>query len=1074
MSGRNRLSSMQGGEELFGTGNGEATRSDSRGEVIRGPLSRRPAGPAPALPSRLLPTARALRAGARLLAAALALSAPLGAGAAAAEDATLPTVSVSDAQAYEDNWHIIFEVSLSEPSSEWVEVDFSTAGVTATKGTDFRGGSHRVTFPPNREEPQRISVRIYDDQATEPDETFTFTLANPVGATLGNATATGTIRNDDTGATLAASDIEDTTATLTIAGHTGGWWYKGVDFFARSAAQCTAVAAGTTAVDVSGLTAAGRHYYEAHSDSSCDTRLAKVWFSTLAPEGVTPTVSVSDAEVSEDGNWMRFKVSLSEPSREEVTVDVRTSGGTATSGTDFRAESKTLTFPANSRGAQGLYVIVYDDQDSEPDETFTVTLTNPVGATLGDATATGTILDDGDTGATLSAGDIEDTTATLTIAGHTDGWWYRGRESGTSQQWGTCTAVAAGTTSVGISGLTTVTDYEYLAYSDSACGRNLANVKFGTLAPEGTPTVSVSDAEVSEDGTWMSFKVSLSHPSREEVIVSYGTTSGTATKGTDFASPRWGYGPVRFGANSSETVRSASVIVYDDQDPEPDETFTLTLKKPTGATLGDATATGTILDDGDTDATLGASDIEDTTATLTIAGHTDGWWYKRRAHLCTAVAAGTTAVGLSGLSALTTYEYFAFSDSACGTKLANVEFRTLAPAAAPTVSVSDARGYEDRSIKFRVSLSHPSREDVVVRYVTRSGTATKGIDFASGIGFVEIPANSRGHHAHVRVNDDQDFEQPDETFTLTLTEATGATLGDATATGTILNDGDTAATLSASDIGETTATLTVSGHAGGWWHRSRKPGTSRWLGGCTAVTAGATSVSIDGLAALEAYEYFAFSDSTCRTKLANVEFRTLAPAGTPTVSVSDAGEFEDNGWMNFKVSLSQPSSEPVVVWYETRSGTATKGTDFDSRGGHVTIPTNSWEVVGSKSHFTVSVLLEDDDDIEPDETFTLTLTRATGATLGDATATGRIWNDDTGVTLGAGDIDETTATLTISGHAGGWWYRGVDRYNSERGACTAVAAGTTAASIGGLTAATGYAYTAYSDSGCRHIRPCAG
>ena len=46
-----------------------------------------------------------------------------------------------------------------------------------------------------------MPVRVHDDQDPEPDETFTVTLTNPVGATLGDATATGTIRNDDTAET---------------------------------------------------------------------------------------------------------------------------------------------------------------------------------------------------------------------------------------------------------------------------------------------------------------------------------------------------------------------------------------------------------------------------------------------------------------------------------------------------------------------------------------------------------------------------------------------------------------------------------------------------------------------------------------------------------------------------------------------------------------------------------------------------------------------------------------------------------------------------------------------------------
>ena len=1054
MSGKNWQPSIpdstDGDGGLFGTGSGEAIRSHSHGDVMRGsggndeilsaggndalrvrspngclgqlapraadatlrnfptrpgtgcsprsgrrfhlsPLSRRPAGPAPALPSRLLPTgiALAFRAGACLLAAALALSAPFGVGTAAAEDATLPTVSVSDVEAYEDSVYITFVVSLSQPSSEQVTVDFSTAGVTATKGTDFSGGSHTVTFPPNREKPQRIGVRLYDDHENEPDETFTFTLANPVGATLGNATATGTIRNDDTGATLSASDIEDTTATLTIAGHTDGWWYKGGDLAGRNAHQCTAVAAGTTAVDIGGLTAAGYHYYEAHSDSSCDTRLAKVFFWTLAPQGVTPTVSVSDAEVSEDGTWMRFWVSLSEPSREEVTVRYRTSSGTATSRVDFRAKWGTLTFAPNRIGRQWVGVTVYDDQDPEPDETFTLTLTNPTGATLGDATATGTIRDDGDTGATLSAGDIEDTTATLTIGNHTDGWWYRGRESGASQQWGTCTAVAAGTTSVGISGLTTVTDYEYLAYSDSACGTKLAKLKFGTIAPAGTPTVSVSDAEISEAGGSIRFKVSLSHPSRENVTVRYALWSGTATMGTDFERP---WLPVlHFYANSSRTVHTESVKVYDDQEPEPDETFTLTLTKAWGATLGNVRATGTILDDGDTDARLAASDIEDTSATLTIGNHTDGWWYrgedKRTNELgaCTAVAAGTTSVSIGGLTTITNYDYTAYSDSACETKLARVTFRTIAPAGTPAVSVSDGQVSEDGgSVRFWVSLSHPSRERVTVDYHTTGGTATSGTDFSAESRTLGFSANSGDSYAlHVRVIDDQDPE-PDETFTVTLSNPTNATLGDATATGTIMDDGDTGVTLGAGDIEDTTATLTVTDHTGGWWYKGRAHS-------CTAVAAGTTSVSISGLTAVTTYEYGAYSDSDCQTKLAKVKFKTLAPEGvTPAVRVSDAEVSEDGTWMQFWVSLSEPTRAEVTVDVRTSDGTAAGGSDFEAASRTLTFAPNSTEAE------LMPVLVHDDRLPEPDETFTVTLTNPTNATLGDATATGTIRNDDTG------------------------------------------------------------------------------
>ena len=504
-----------------------------------------------------------------------------------------PTVSVSDVQQYEDETWMTFIVSLSAPSRDTVTVDVYTSDGTATRNTDYRSVSRKLTFRPNSMNVrQPVPVLVYDDQEVEPDETFTVTLTNPTGATLGDdATATGTIKNDgDTAVKLTASGIGDTTATLTISGHKGSWWYRARDTRTSQWGTCTAVAAGKTAVGISGLTAVKSYEYTAYSDSTCTTKLATVEFRTIAPLG-TPTVSVSDVQGPEDETWMTFEVSLSAPSRDTVTVDVATSGGTATSGTDYRSVSEKLTFPPNSTDAQHANVLVYDDQDLEPDETFTVTLTNPTGATLGDATATGTIRND-DTAAKLAASDIGNTTATLTISGHTGGWWYRGQDSGTSK-WGTCTAVAAGTTAVGISGLTAVRTYEYTAYSNSTCTTKLAKVEFRTLAPKGTPTVSVSDVRRYEDQTWMTFEVSLSAPSRETVKVDVKTSDGTATSGTDYRSVSR---TLTFSPNS-RSPQHVPVLVYDDQDLEPDETFTVTLTNPTGATLGDSTATGTIRND---------------------------------------------------------------------------------------------------------------------------------------------------------------------------------------------------------------------------------------------------------------------------------------------------------------------------------------------------------------------------------------------------------------------------------------------------------------------------------------------
>ena len=101
-------------------------------------------------------------------------------------------------------------------------------------------------------------------------------------------------------------------------------------------------------------------------------------------------------------------MTLSAASSDEVTVAYATSDGTATGGDDYTAASGTLTFPAGSTASQSVTVTVIDDAvDEAEEETFTLTLSGAVNATLprrGNATlaATGTIVDDDDPQVTVS------------------------------------------------------------------------------------------------------------------------------------------------------------------------------------------------------------------------------------------------------------------------------------------------------------------------------------------------------------------------------------------------------------------------------------------------------------------------------------------------------------------------------------------------------------------------------------------------------------------------------------------------------------------------------------------------
>ncbi len=102
-------------------------------------------------------------------------------------------------------------------------------------------------------------------------------------------------------------------------------------------------------------------------------------------------LSVADAEAEEGTDpELVFAVTLDRARAEDTTVDYATSDGTATAGADYTAKRGTLTF-APGETSKTVEVTVLDDSHDEGTETMTLTLSNPSGAYLADAEATGTI-----------------------------------------------------------------------------------------------------------------------------------------------------------------------------------------------------------------------------------------------------------------------------------------------------------------------------------------------------------------------------------------------------------------------------------------------------------------------------------------------------------------------------------------------------------------------------------------------------------------------------------------------------------------------------------------------------------
>jgi hypothetical protein len=112
--------------------------------------------------------------------------------------------------------------------------------------------------------------------------------------------------------------------------------------------------------------------------------------------GGTPSISIADKAIVEGDSGtkaLRLKLTLSAASASDVTVRFTTSNGSATAPGDYKAKNVTVTIPAGST-SKLAGVVVIGDAAVEPNETFTVTLSSPVGATIADGSATATITND--------------------------------------------------------------------------------------------------------------------------------------------------------------------------------------------------------------------------------------------------------------------------------------------------------------------------------------------------------------------------------------------------------------------------------------------------------------------------------------------------------------------------------------------------------------------------------------------------------------------------------------------------------------------------------------------------------
>jgi hypothetical protein len=331
------------------------------------------------------------------------------------------------------------------PTGTQVTLIWSTGDVSARGGASCGAGvdylaQSQVGLTVSAAQPNgQINVPICGDTRDEANETFNVILSVSSGsATLARNTATGTIVDDDPAPTIsvgAAQQVEGNSGTTTLAVPvvlstpserpvTANFQTEVTGLTATQASNCTGgadlqlasgqvsiaegVDRGVANVSICGdVVAEPNQTFRVRLTGATNASLATASSAIGTILNDDATFSVNDVTVTEPVSGtktVRFTVSLSSTSSNEVRVSYRTTDGTARSTgsgsgpwncsmIDFFPVSGTLPIPANATSGFVDVSVCGGDARGEPNQVFYLDLSAPVGTTIADARGVATIKD---------------------------------------------------------------------------------------------------------------------------------------------------------------------------------------------------------------------------------------------------------------------------------------------------------------------------------------------------------------------------------------------------------------------------------------------------------------------------------------------------------------------------------------------------------------------------------------------------------------------------------------------------------------------------------------------------------
>ncbi|WP_138988724.1 retention module-containing protein, partial [Neptunomonas concharum] len=460
-------------------------------------------------------------------------------------------ISVNDVTVNEDAGSMTFTVTLSNPSTSPVTVDYATQDGTATAGFDYGAVSGTLTFAPGVTS-LTVTIPVADDFIAEGGETLDLVLSNPTNATITDDVGLGIIQDEPTpgpadtiNVTLSgpATVAEGATATYTV----------------------TLSAAAITDMVVDVVTG---HVTTDNGDLVPVTQQV-----TIAAGTTTATLDVTNiddayAEGAEDYT-VTLTGSFGGGGFEAVNID--------TTPVTTTINDNSPTNPGVEPDAEVINITLTGDSDVAEGgtATYTIHFDQPTATPMDIEVVTGHI--------TTEDGDLVPTTFTVTVpAGVTSHDFTVSNNDDNLEEGDEDYSVA-------LTGVTSGGGFETVNVDTTPAS--------STIVDDETLSIRVNDVTVNEDAGILTFTVSLSVPTTADVTFDYATAdNGSALAGSDYTAVS---GSATIPAGSTQVT--IDVPITDDVYLENPETFLINLTNiSSGVVVSDAQGQGAILDDSST------------------------------------------------------------------------------------------------------------------------------------------------------------------------------------------------------------------------------------------------------------------------------------------------------------------------------------------------------------------------------------------------------------------------------------------------------------------------------------------